>query len=69
MTDSEIISLIRKIKTSSWRELFEINWKMWEKEDEITANIKDLKKVGKLYLELRELTKQRAKIKGEKKTY
>ena len=69
MNDQKIINLIRKIKISPWRELFEINWKMWELEDEITANKDDLRKVGELYLKLRGLTKQRAKLKGEKKTY
>ena len=69
MNDTKIIALIRKIKTAPWRELFEVNWKMWELEDEITANQKDLKKVGELYLKLRDLTKQRAKLNGIKKTY
>ena len=69
MNDIKIIALIRKIKTAPWRELFEVNWKMWELEDEITVNNKDLKKVGELYLKLRALTKQRAKLKGEIKTY
>lgn len=69
MNDTKIINLIRKIKTAPWRKLFEINWKMWELEDEITANKSDLRKVGELYLKLRELTKQRARLKGETKTY
>lgn len=69
--DRETIKLVRKIKTSSpvFQALFAVNWKMWELEDEITANIEDPKKVGELYLKLRIETKVRARLKGEKKTY
>lgn len=69
MNDAQIIKLIRKIKTAQWRALFEVNWQMWELEDEITVNQKDLKKVGELYLKLREFTKKRAKLNGVKKTF
>ena len=69
MNDAETIRLIRKIKTASWRSIFEVNWKMWELEDEITVNKHDLKKVGELYLKLRELTMERARLNGEQKNY
>ena len=69
MNDAQTIKLIRKIKTSKWRPLFEVNWKMWELEDEITANAKDLRKVGELYLKLRALTIERARLNNEKKNY
>jgi len=49
-------------------DFFEVNMEMWKLEDKISDS-KDLKEIGKLYLELRKLTKKRAKLKGEKKTY
>jgi hypothetical protein len=69
--DRETIALVRKIKTSSlaFQQLFWVNWQMWELEDDITKRKEDLETVGKLYLELRELTKVRAGLKGETKTY
>ena len=48
--------------------LYFVNYKMWWKEEEI-SKAKDLEKIGKLYLELRVLTKKRARIKNESKTY
>ena len=45
-----------------------INKKMWALEDEISAT-QDLTEIGRLYLELRELTKERAKLKRDPKKY
>src|SRR3990167_530492 len=67
------IDIVRVLRTSPPKVqlLFSINLKMWDKEDEITAAAKagDMAKVGELYMELRALTKERAAIKGETKTY
>ena len=50
-------------------ELYRLNYLMWYKEEEISREKEDHAEVGRLYLELRELTKDRAKIKKEFKTY
>ena len=45
-----------------------INKKMWDLEDKISAT-KDLAEIGKTYLELRRLTKERAQLKNDIKKY
>ena len=45
-----------------------INKKMWALEDQISAE-EDLTEVGRLYLELRKFTKERAALKKDPKKY
>lgn len=45
-----------------------INRQMWDLEDRITAS-QDLTEIGRLYLQLRGLTKERAELKRELKNY
>lgn len=42
---------------------------MWNLEDEITANWEDEAEIGRLYKKLRALTKERANLKNEAKSY
>lgn len=67
--EDEMLSLSQQVPQSlNWigmRELFKINSKMWDLEEEITANVEDLETVGRLYLELRELSLQRVDAKNK----
>ena len=48
--------------------MYRVNKEMWELE-EVISKTEDLAEVGRVYRQLRELTKKRAELKGERKTY